>query len=147
MTEPRTVQTATYITPAKAMNQNESKTKPNLRLNYIEEHFLFETQEEMAKQLGCSRSTIERDLKEWRENNGMYNFLYREFFELYGLEKRKNPSRALDRILILLLKTIPDKLESKEEVHEYHHVIELVDPDNPTQNPLQTPPGTDSISP
>ncbi len=147
MTEPRIVQRAEYITPVKTMSQNESKTKADFRTEYIEQHFLFETQEEMAKKLGCSRSTIERDLKEWRENNGMYHFLYREFFELYGLEKRKNPSRALDCILVLLLKTILDKLESKEEIHEYRHVIELVDPDDPTQNQIQKTPRTDTVSP
>lgn len=136
MIAPKQISRTEITFPAMSLNVPKPD-KQELRLKYIEEHFLFETHEEMAKNLNVSRKTVERDLKNWVDTGGMFTFLYREFFELYGLEKRKNPSKALDRILVLLLKTIPDKLESKEEIHEYRHVIELVDPDSPAQDTVQ----------
>jgi DNA-binding CsgD family transcriptional regulator len=98
------------------MSQNESKTTPKLRqkerLNLIEKRILFKSQEEIALELGVSRSTIERDIERWRNKGGFKRFLYKEFFPLYGQEKLVNPSRALDRIMYLLGKEMEQEPEN-----------------------------------
>jgi DNA-binding Lrp family transcriptional regulator len=62
------------------------------------------TQEELAKECGVDRRTIERDIEKWRRKGGFKRFLIKEFFELYGKEKLQNPSLALNRIMTLLLR-------------------------------------------
>ena len=93
------------------MSENVSKLRQKLRLQTIEQNILFMTQDEIAKECGVDRRTIERDIEKWRKRGGFKRFLVKEFFELYGQEKRVNPSLALNRIMSLLLRE-----ESKQEV-------------------------------
>jgi len=80
------------------------KLRQKARIEYIEKHILFETQEEMSEFCGVNRRTIARDIDKWKQKGGYNRFLIKEFFELYGKEKIENPSRALDRILYLMTK-------------------------------------------
>jgi DNA-binding XRE family transcriptional regulator len=86
------------------MSQNVSKLRQQARLQTIEKNILFMTQEDLAKECGVDRRTIERDIEKWRKKGGFKRFLVKEFFELYGQEKRVNPSLALNRIMSLLLR-------------------------------------------
>jgi transcriptional antiterminator len=113
------------------MSQIVPKLRFKERIAYIEANLIFKTQEEMATELNISRKTICRDLTKWKANGGFDRFLHREFFELYGIEKRKDTSRALDRIVTLMIRRIPD-LENKVE-QPNKLVIEIVDPKSPNQ--------------
>jgi DNA-binding XRE family transcriptional regulator len=97
------------------MTQNVSKLRQQLRLQTIEKNILFMTQEEIAKECGVDRRTIERDIEKWRTKGGFKRFLVKEFFELYSKEKLVNPSLALNRIMTLLLKeeTKQDETDGK----------------------------------
>jgi hypothetical protein len=116
------------------MSHNVPKTNQKARLQYIEEHLLFETHEEMATACNVNRKTIERDLTKWKLSGGFDKFLEQEFFQLYSKEKLTNPSRALDRIVTLMIRRVPDS-ETKEAPNKL--VIEIVDPESP--NKIQTP--------
>ena len=86
------------------MTQNVPKIRQKERLQYIEKNLLFQTQEEIAEALNVARKTIQRDIEHWKNKGGFKHFLIKEFFELYGQEKRQNPSLALNRIMTLLLR-------------------------------------------
>jgi len=88
------------------MSPNVHKIRQTERLEYIEKNILFKTQEEIAKDLQVTKKTIYRDIAKWKSKGGFEQFLETEFFELYGIEKRENPSRALDRIIYLMSKQV-----------------------------------------
>jgi DNA-binding Lrp family transcriptional regulator len=113
------------------MNQDVPKLRYQERIAYIEKNIIFQTQDDIATELKVSRKTVVRDLAKWKANGGFDRFLQREFFELYGIEKRKDTSRALDRIVTLMIRRIPD-LENKVE-QPNKLVIEIVDPKSPNQ--------------
>jgi hypothetical protein len=113
------------------MTQDVPKLRFKERITYIEKNLIFKTQEEMATELNVARKTIQRDLTKWKASGGFDRFLQREFFELYGIEKRKDTSRALDRIITLMIRRNPEietKLEQPNKL-----VIEIVDPESPNQ--------------
>jgi hypothetical protein len=117
-------------------SENVAKIKSKARLAYIESHILLETQQEMADACGVERKTIERDIDKWKKSGGYKKFLFKEFFELYGIEKRENPSRALDRIVTLLLKDSQDNLSETPSVR-----VKIIDN---SRDSIQTPPAPDS---
>lgn len=86
------------------MSQSVSKLRAKARMQIVEKNIIFMTQEELAKECGVDRRTIERDIEKWRKKGGFKRFLVKEFFELYGKEKLQNPSLALNRIMTLLLR-------------------------------------------
>ena len=92
------------------MSQNVPKLRQTTRLQTIEKNIIFMSQEELAQTCGVDRKTIQRDIEKWRRKGGFKKFLIKEFFELYGQEKRVNPSLALNRIMTLLLRE-----EAKQE--------------------------------
>ena len=113
------------------MSQNVSKIHQKARLDYIEENIIFLTQEELATELNVSRKTIQRDIDKWKQKGGYQRFLTKEFFELYGKEKRENPSKALDRILYLMGKheeEAPQRVKKRATIgtllHKYRTIIE-----------------------
>lgn len=77
---------------------------PKKRREIIRENILFNDYEQLAKMCGVSKRTIIRDINKWRQEGGFEEFLLKEFFYLYGNERVKHPSRALDRIVMLLTK-------------------------------------------
>jgi hypothetical protein len=110
------------------MSQNVPKLRYQERIAYIENNIIFQSQEDMATELKVTRKTIQRDLLKWKANGGFDRFLHKEFFELYGIEKRKDTSRALDRIVTLMIRRIPETEAKQEQPNRY--VIEIVDPDS-----------------
>jgi DNA-binding XRE family transcriptional regulator len=92
------------------MSQTVSKLRAKARMQKVEQNIIYMTQEELAKECGVDRRTIERDIEKWRRKGGFKRFLVKEFFELYGKEKLVNPSLALNRIMTLLLRE-----ESKQQ--------------------------------
>jgi transcriptional antiterminator len=111
------------------MSQDVPKLRFQERIAYIEANLIFQTQEEMATALNTSRKTIQRDLTNWKADGGFDRFLQREFFELYGIEKRKDTSKALDRIVTLMIRRVPETDNKVEQPNKI--VVEIVDPDNP----------------
>ena len=55
--------------------------------------------------------TISRDMIHWRKTGGLERWGLKEFFEQYGIAKRKetNPLRLIDRIIQLLAKLTPQQ--------------------------------------
>jgi len=84
------------------MSQDVPKLRQSARLKHIAQNILFKTQEEIAKDCGVDRKTIQRDIEKWKQKGGFSRFLIKEFFELYGKERHINPSKALDRIMWML---------------------------------------------
>jgi DNA-binding Lrp family transcriptional regulator len=119
------------------MTQDVPKLRQNERIAYIEANLIFQTQEEMAKELGISRKTINRDLERWRNRGGLKRFLLKEFFELYGKEKIRDTSKALDRIVTLLTREIVKEDDQTKQVNKV--VVEVIDPDPKNTNQVQTP--------
>jgi hypothetical protein len=115
------------------MTLNVAKLNYKARIQHIEQSILFKTLDEIANECGVNPRTIDRDILKWKQKGGFDKFLDREFFQLYGQEKLTNPSRALDRIVTLMIRRIPE-LEVKPE-HPNKYVIEIVDPDS--QNKVQ----------
>ena len=114
-----------------SMSQNVSKLRYQERIAYIEKNLIFQSQEEMATELNVTRKTIQRDILKWKANGGFDRFLHSEFFELYGIEKRKDTSRALDRIITLMIRRIPESENKMEQPSKL--VIEIVDPESPNK--------------
>jgi hypothetical protein len=117
------------------MSQNVAKLNSKARTEYIEQNILFKTTTDIAKDCLVSRRTIERDITKWKAKGGFDRFLDREFFSLYSQEKLTNPSRALDRVITLMMRRVPEienKLEQPTKL-----VIEIVDPKSP--NKIYTP--------
>ena len=113
------------------MSQNVAKLNQKARTEYIEQNILFKTTTDIAKDCQVTRRTIERDISKWKQHGGFDKFLDREFFELYSIEKLKNPTRALDRIITLMIRRIPELEGKLEKPNKY--VIEVVDPDSQTK--------------
>ena len=88
------------------MSLNVAKLSQKARLQYIEKNIIFQTLDEIAENCGVNPRTIDRDIKKWKAKGGFTRFLEKEFFELYGIEKRQNPSAALNRIMYLMGKQI-----------------------------------------
>jgi hypothetical protein len=109
------------------MTENVSKLNQKARLAYIEAHLLFETQAEMAVACKVDRRTIERDIVKWKQGGGFDRFLEREFFQLYGKEKLQNPSRALDRIVTLMIKRISETEQVTSQPKISNPVNELIE--------------------
>ena len=86
------------------MSLNVPKLRLSERLEYIEKNILYQTQQEIADELHVTRKTIQRDIIKWKNSPRFTNFLNKEFFHLYALEKQQNPSKALDRIMFLMTK-------------------------------------------
>jgi len=97
------------------MTQDVPKLRYKARIDFYERNLLFKTQDEMSSELNISRKTLVRDLAKWKKEGGFDHFLEREFYELYGHEKLKNPSKALDRIVMLILKRMPQTIISNPE--------------------------------
>jgi hypothetical protein len=85
---------------------NVAKLSQKTRLEYIEKNIIFQTLDEIAQNCGVNPRTIDRDIKKWKAKGGFTRFLEKEFFELYGIEKRQNPSGALNRIMYLMGKQL-----------------------------------------
>jgi len=100
----------------KGQIQQVSQERHQARLQFIEQNILVMSQEDMAKILKVDRSTIKRDIKTWRDNGGMADFTYTEFFYQYGKARtQEKPIKLVDRLL-QLIKTLPDtKQEQLEE--------------------------------
>jgi hypothetical protein len=111
------------------MSLNVAKLNQKARLQYIETNLLYKTLDEIATDCGVNPRTIDRDILKWKQHGGFDKFLDREFFILYGKEKLTNPSRALDRIITLMVRRLPD-METKPE-QPTKLVIEIVDPKSP----------------
>lgn len=88
------------------MSINVHKIRQNQRIEYIEKNLIYQTQEEIAQELGVTKKTIYRDIAKWKAKGGLNQWLEKEFFELYGKEKLKDPSAALNRIMYLMGKQI-----------------------------------------
>lgn len=84
---------------------------PKKRREIIRDNILFHTYEDIASKCGVSKRTIIRDINKWKSEGGFDQFLIKEFFELYSLEKRENPSRALDRVIMLMTKRMENRPE------------------------------------
>jgi hypothetical protein len=113
------------------MSQNVAKINQKARTEYIEQNILYKTTTDIAEECGVSRRTIERDISKWKKKGGFDKFLDREFFSLYGKEKLTNPSRALDRIITLMIRRLPENENKPEQPNKI--VVEIVDPDNPAR--------------
>jgi len=124
-----------------SLSLNVAKLNQKARITYLEHNILYETLDQIAEHCGVNPRTIDRDVLKWKQKGGFDKFLEREFFSLYGKEKLQNPSRALDRIITLMIRRNPEN-DLKQTPDKF--VIELVDPDNP--NKVQTPPGTNPVS-
>jgi hypothetical protein len=109
------------------MSLNVAKLNQKARTAYIEHNIIYKTLDEIADACGVNPRTIDRDILKWKQKGGFDKFLDREFFTLYGKEKLTNPSRALDRIITLMIRRIPES-ETKEKPSKF--VIEIVDPDS-----------------
>ena len=97
------------------------------RIKKLEHSLLFKKLDEIAKDCNVNPRTIDRDIVKWKAAGGFDRFLDREFFELYGTEKLKNPSKALDRVITLMVRRMPDIEASIEKPNKL--VIEVVDPE------------------
>jgi glutathionylspermidine synthase len=115
------------------MSENVAKANYKARIQHIEENILYKTLAEIAQECGVNPRTIDRDIVKWKANGGFDKFLDREFFQLYGKEKLTNPSRALDRVVTLMIRRIPETETKPEQPNKF--VIEIVDPDS--QNKVQ----------
>lgn len=93
------------------MSLNVTKMRQKARLLYIQDHVLFKTYDEMSKDCGVDKRTIIRDVKRWQETGGFDAFLTKEFFQLYGIERHTNPSKALDKIIFLMSRRMDQKQE------------------------------------
>jgi len=107
---------------------NVAKLNYKARIQNIEANILYKTLDEIAVECGVNPRTIDRDIVKWKSRGGFDKFLDREFFSLYGKEKLTNPSRALDRIVTLMIRRAPE-LETKPEAPS-KLVIEIVDPES-----------------
>lgn len=95
----------------------KSEMKQEARLEYIAANGIFMTQEELAENLGVSRSTIKRDLQTWYDTNGFKQFIIGEFLENYGKAKRQEkPIKLLDRT-ITMFKYLPPET-AQEAINE-----------------------------
>jgi hypothetical protein len=110
------------------LSLNVAKLNSKARTQYLEANILYKTLDEIASECGVNPRTIDRDILKWKNRGGFDRFLDREFFTLYGKEKLTNPSRALDRIVTLMIKRAPE-LETKQEAPS-KLVIEIVDPES-----------------
>lgn len=88
------------------MSFNVAKLNQKNRMDYIEQNILFKTLDEIAQDCNVNPRTIDRDIQKWKDKGGFDRFLQKEFFELYGIEKRQNPSAALNRIMYLMGKQL-----------------------------------------
>ena len=113
------------------MTLNVAKLNYKARIQYIEENILYKTLDEIAADCNVNPRTIDRDILKWKLKGGFDKFLDREFFMLYGKEKLTNPSRALDRIITLMIRRVPE-LDMKQ-TQPTKLVIEIVDPKSPNQ--------------
>jgi hypothetical protein len=109
----------------KEMSQNVAKLNQKTRLEIIENELLFKTLEEIAEECKVTRRTIDRDIRKWKDRGGFDRFLEQEFFQLYGIEKRVNPSRALDRIITLMIRRM-----TENPVAEVPHNVKVMIIDN-----------------
>lgn len=86
------------------MNQKlkHSENKQEARLQFISENSLFMSQEEMAKDLKVSRSTIQRDLEAWYDTGRFKQLIVGKFLHHLGKAEREEKSiKILDRIIIM----------------------------------------------
>ena len=78
------------------------KLTRNKRLQVLRDNLTTNTFKEIAQLCGVTERTILRDVSRWQKNGGYDRFLLREFFELYGVIKLKDPRHAFDRVCDLL---------------------------------------------
>lgn len=105
------------------MSLNVAKLNHKARVEYIKKNILFENLDDIAKHCQVDPRTIDRDIQKWKQRGGFDSFLEKEFFELYGLEKRENPSRALDRVITLMLRRMPTEKQEAEVPHNVKVMI------------------------
>ena len=110
------------------MSLNVAKLNYKARIEYIEHNILYKTLDEIATVCNVNPRTIDRDIAKWKQRGGFDKFLDREFFQLYGAEKLQNPSRALDRVVALMVRRMPDMKINVVEPNKI--VIEVVDPES-----------------
>ena len=110
------------------MSLNVAKLNYKARIEYIEHNILYKTLDEIATTCNVNPRTIDRDISKWKKRGGFDKFLDKEFFQLYGQEKLQNPSRALDRVITLMIRRMPDMKTDVVEPNKI--VIEVVDPES-----------------
>lgn len=97
------------------MQQNKLSSATRKRLPKIIEGLLAgKTHQQITASLGLkNRSTIERDLRAWRETGGYEEFLHNEWLQLHGKIKESDPVEAYRQISKLLGKTLTQKIETE----------------------------------
>jgi len=67
--------------------------------------------DEIAERCGCSRTTISRDLREWRASGSYEAWLLEEWFRLHGRMRREDVKTAYQNVTRLLEKFMRQKLD------------------------------------
>ena len=68
--------------------------------------------EQIAKECGVKRQTIERDKREWRQSGDFEDWIKEEWLRLHLLIQQKDPVIAYREITRLLGKTLTQKVET-----------------------------------
>ena len=70
------------------------------------------TSEQIAKECGVKRQTIERDKQEWRQSGDFEDWIKEEWMRLHLLIQKQDPVIAYREITRLLGKTLTQKVET-----------------------------------
>lgn len=69
------------------------------------------TQDRIADECRCSRSTIYRQIREWRESGGFEGWLLDSWLELYAKLKAERPDIVFQNVTTLLSKYITRRMK------------------------------------
>ena len=85
------------------MTQLQELTIPTKRTHEIIKHLVQgKTHDEIAKEMNLSRSTVERELRECRDNGELQTWAVEEFLKIHGelrVEDKKECYRALSQLI------------------------------------------------
>lgn len=81
----------------------------------IEGLFNGKTYDEIAKDCGVTRRTIERDIASWRASGGFEDELQNEWFQVHAKVKQENLIEVYRRLTYLLGRTMTQKIKAEVE--------------------------------
>jgi len=86
---------------------------PEARKQLIIENILNHSYDSLAKMCRCTKKTIYRTVKEWRQEGGFDELLFDRFLQLYPKVEAEYPEKALDKLVYLMGKG----MTQKQEIH------------------------------
>jgi len=98
------------------------------RKQVITDNILTHNYEQLAILCHCTKKTITRTVKQWRNEGGYEEALWEEFQRFYPDIKKEFPDKAFDRLCFLLGKTLTRKVEAHtiEEVKVMEKHVSIV---------------------